>query len=144
MTLFFNNGQPTDEAKKVIAYLESLMDDAGDNPVKLNGLPGFAKDYDINVHRFGMYTPEQWVSQHPSMAEAAYGNVQYLEHQEKQASAATENNTALAEEIKALQNEMAKLREELAQKANKTGRKPAASETESEAETASGETESEA
>lgn len=115
MERFIDYNGITEAGHEVLDFIESQIKYAGRNVNKMNGLPGYAKNYLVNVNKMKAMNSAQWLQEHITGAEAAWNDMVRLREAEESASTQSETNSALVEQLEALRAELGTLRTELAE-----------------------------
>jgi hypothetical protein len=122
--VLLENNSLTTEGKALVAYLTETINEALEDKTayRLNHLSGDVKDYFVKVMTGmnALYTPEKWIEQYPSVADAAYRNYcvvkgiaeerQAVSEQSKLVTELTAFKEAMQDEITALKAELAILK----------------------------------
>ena len=108
MVQFVIDGQITEDGKKAIGYIESVVNASKDDLAKLNVMPGFVQHYHVNVMALKALTPVQWLEDYrASGAKAAYDRATELLEAEKKEQARDEANNKIAEGLAEVQKQLA-------------------------------------
>jgi hypothetical protein len=104
--VFVNHGGlPTEDGHKVLAWVRGLIEAAGRDASKLNGLPGYAKTY-LTYVGVSM-SAQEWLEEfRHTYANNAYSALMRLEESAQKDAAQQQTNTTLSENLDALQSKL--------------------------------------
>lgn len=123
---FVYNGKLTDEGRKIVEHINTVLDEAeslieGQNMAPLNALSGPYQDYYVNVRKAGLHTPDSWVKDRAYAAfrlwtliteqENAAQKEQQVDTLEVRLAKLEEQMTKALETIQAKDAEIARLKE---------------------------------